>query len=140
MAAVTQFNKVLDPGSVVRESEVRLTAEARGVFDTLMVRLNNVSEGDILTDSQVSDMLMLADELESVYVKSYNQIRDDAEFKFTNSGYGDNNVITQYLGTRKQFNQSQPPSNNTVKIPDAVIVPDGNSEFINTFNQYGDPE
>lgn len=118
VAAVTQFNKVLDPGSVVRESEVRLTAEARGVFDDLMVRLNNVSEGDVLTNDQVLDMLALADSLGAVYQESYNKTRDDAEFKFTNSGYGDENVITQYLGTRKRFDQPQQQKPNTITVPD----------------------
>lgn len=118
VAAVTQFNKVLDPGSVVRESEVKLTATARGVYDDLMVRLKNVSEGDILTDDQVQDMLELADSLGTVYQEAYNKTRDDAEFKFSNAGYGDKNVITQYLGTRKRFDQPQPKNSNTVIVKD----------------------
>jgi hypothetical protein len=118
VAAVTQFNKVLDPGSVVRESEVRLTAEARGIYDELMVKLNNVSEGDVLTDDQVIDMLSLADALGDVYKKSYNRTRDDAEFKFSNSGYGDKNVITQYLGSRKSFEAPTTDSTNSITVPD----------------------
>lgn len=133
VAAVTQFNKVLDPGSVVRESEVRLTAEARGIYDELMVKLNNVSEGDVLTDDQVIDMLSLADALGDVYQKSYNRTRDDAEFKFNNSGYGDQNVITQYLGSRRTFTPPTTPEN-----LEAVIVSDEDTEFNEAFNRYGD--
>ena len=133
VAAVTQFNKVLDPGSVVRESEVRLTAEARGIYDELMVKLNNVSEGDVLTDDQVIDMLSLADALGDVYQKSYNRTRDDAEFKFNNSGYGDQNVITQYLGSRKTFTAPTTPEN-----IEAVIVSDEDTEFTDAFKRYGD--
>ena len=118
VAAVTQFNKVLDPGSVVRESEVRLTADARGLYDQLMVKLNDVVEGDVLTDDQVIDMLSLADALDAVYQGFYNENRDNAEFKFSNSGYGDKNVITQYLGTRKRFDQPQQPKSNTITVPD----------------------
>jgi len=118
VAAVTQFNKVLDPGSVVRESEVRLTADARGIYDKLMVKLNDVVEGDVLTDDQVIDMLSLADALDAVYQGFYNENRDNAEFKFSNSGYGDKNVITQYLGTRKRFDQPQQPKSNTITVPD----------------------
>ena len=118
VAAVTQFNKVLDPGSVVRESEVKLTAEARGIYDDLMVKINNVAEGDVLDDQQVLDMLALADSLGAVYEKSYNNTRDDAEFKFTNSGYGDQNVITQYLGSRRKFTPRTPQGNtNTIIVP-----------------------
>ena len=118
VAAVTQFNKVLDPGSVVRESEVKLTAEARGIYDDLMVKINNVAEGDVLDDQQVIDMLALADSLGAVYEKSYNNTRDDAEFKFTNSGYGDQNVITQYLGSRRKFTPRTPQGNtNTITVP-----------------------
>lgn len=118
VAAVTQFNKVLDPGSVVRESEVRLTADARGIYDKLMVKLNDVVEGDVLTDDQVIDMLSLADALDAVYQGFYNENRDNAEFKFSNSGYGDKNVITQYLGTRKRFDQPQQQKPNTITVSD----------------------
>lgn len=116
VAAVTQFNKVLDPGSVVRESEVRLTAEARGLYDTLMVRIQNVAEGDVLTDDQVTDMLKLSDDLEAVYIKSYNTIRDDAEFKFNNMGYNDKSVVRQYLGTRKKFTPSEITDPNVIPV------------------------
>jgi len=118
VAAVTQFNKVLDPGSVVRETEVKLTAEARGIYDDLMVKINNVAEGDVLDDQQVIDMLALADSLGAVYEKSYNKTRDDAEFKFTNSGYGDQNVITQYLGSRRKFTpRTEQENTNTITVP-----------------------
>jgi len=119
VAAVTQFNKVLDPGSVVRESEVKLTAEARGIFDTLMVKLNNVAEGDVLDDDQVKDMLALADALEATYIKSYKKARSDYENKFINTGYADPNVIEQYLGSKRSFGTDD-DGDNVITIPDPV--------------------
>lgn len=125
VAAVTQFNKVLDPGSVVREAEVKLTAEARGVYDELMIKLNNVAEGDVLSNDQVIDMLSLADKLGAVYQSVYNNVRDDAEFKFTNSGYGDQNVITQYLGSRKSFEAPTTDSIGTITVSDPAPIGSG---------------
>ena len=84
-----------------------------------MVKINNVAEGDVLDDQQVKDMLALADSLGAVYETSYNNTRDDAEFKFTNSGYGDQNVITQYLGSRRKFTPRTPQGNtNTITVPE----------------------
>lgn len=121
VAAITQFNKILDPGSVVRESEVKLTAEARGLYDSLMVRINNIQKGDVLSTSQATELGDLARALGKVYQESYNNLRDDAEFKFRNAGYSDENVTQQYLGSRKRFSDSPDPS--TIVIPSPVGGP-----------------
>lgn len=48
MAAIIAFNKLLDPGAVVREADVELTRNAQSVLDRLKTWAANKSEGDQL--------------------------------------------------------------------------------------------
>jgi hypothetical protein len=55
LAAATKFMKMLDPGSVVRESELGMALAASGVLDRAANYHNVLLKGKVLTPSQVTD-------------------------------------------------------------------------------------
>lgn len=55
LAAATKFMKLLDPGSVVRESELGMALQASGVFDRATNYFNTLQRGKVLTPTQVAD-------------------------------------------------------------------------------------
>jgi len=57
LVAATKFMKILDPGSVVRESELMMAMEATGKLDYVMNTANRVVSGEKLTDRQRADFM-----------------------------------------------------------------------------------
>jgi len=55
LAGATKFMKLLDPGSVVRESELGMALAASGVFDRATNYHNTLLKGKVLTPNQVAD-------------------------------------------------------------------------------------
>jgi hypothetical protein len=63
VALVFAFGKMLDPESVVRESEYALIANARGVFQGLIQKPDQLMTGARLTPEQLSSMQAIAGQL-----------------------------------------------------------------------------
>jgi hypothetical protein len=63
LAAATKYMKILDPGSVVRESELGLAMAATGKLDQWGNMLNKFKTGQMLTPSQREEFGRLADEM-----------------------------------------------------------------------------
>lgn len=61
MAAATKFMKLLDPGSVVRESELNMAMQASGVLDRMANYHNLLLKGQKLTPQQREDFANAAD-------------------------------------------------------------------------------
>lgn len=55
LAAATKFMKMIDPGSVVRESELGMALQATGVYDRMGNYLNMLQIGKNLTPDQIKD-------------------------------------------------------------------------------------
>lgn len=70
LAAATKFMKLLDPTSVVRESELSMAMQATGALDRLYNYANLVATGQKLTPTQREDFRKLGNEF---YTTSYNQ-------------------------------------------------------------------
>jgi hypothetical protein len=64
IAGIVAFNKLLDPGAVVRESDVSLTLKAQGLQDRLSAWVANKKEGDILPQPLRDEMLALSEQIE----------------------------------------------------------------------------
>ena len=77
LAAATKFMKLLDPGSVVRESELAMAMSASGALD----RARNYAElrisGKKLTPHQRKDFQQLSDQLFSTATTVYNAKRNE---------------------------------------------------------------
>lgn len=77
LTAATKFMKLLDPGSVVRESELFLAMQATGLIDKFSDYSNRIIKGTKLTESQRQDFRNIANELYNAAANSYNTKRQE---------------------------------------------------------------
>ena len=105
LAAATKIMKLLDPGSVVRESELGMAMQATGLMDRITGYADNVIKGTKLTEQQRVDFRRLADALYGDAASSYNNKR--GEYQELGQGYGLN---TRTLGAPISFSASGRPA------------------------------
>jgi hypothetical protein len=79
VAGATKIMKLLDPGSVVRESELAIAMQASGRMDRLQNYFNNFMTGQKLTPTQRDDFKALANELYAAAGDAYNKKRKEYE-------------------------------------------------------------
>ena len=77
VAGATKVMKLLDPGSVVRESELGIAMAASGRMDRLKYYFDNWASGNKLTPTQRSDFKALSNELYAAAGQAYNQKRGE---------------------------------------------------------------
>jgi hypothetical protein len=63
LTAATKFMKLLDPGSVVRESELGMAMAATGVLDRALAYKDFIAKGTKLSPAQRADFLNVANQL-----------------------------------------------------------------------------
>jgi hypothetical protein len=110
VAGATKVMKLLDPGSVVRESELGIAMAAAGRMDRLQNYFSNMMSGQKLTPTQRDDFQKLSNELYSAAGQAYNKKR--AEYEQFGNAYGFKNLGTA-LGepaTIPSIVKSQPSS------------------------------
>lgn len=78
-AAATKIMKLLDPGSVVRETELGMAMAATGKLDRLKNYMDLYISGKKLTDSQRTEFQSLADQLYNAAATAYNSKRGEYE-------------------------------------------------------------
>jgi hypothetical protein len=61
LAAATQFMKMLDPESVVRESELGMALSSAGIWDRFTNIYNTIQSGKVLTPNQAKEFGRIAD-------------------------------------------------------------------------------
>jgi hypothetical protein len=79
LAGATKLMKILDPGSVVRESELGMAIAASGLGDRIQNYASMVITGQKLTPTQRKDFQTLADTLRVESEKQYNAKRKEYE-------------------------------------------------------------
>jgi hypothetical protein len=92
VAGATKIMKLLDPGSVVRESELAIAMEASGRMDRLQNYFSNMMSGQKLTPTQRDDFKALANELYAAAGQAYNAKR--GEYEDFGNAYGFKNLGT----------------------------------------------
>jgi hypothetical protein len=92
VAGATKIMKLLDPGSVVRESELGIAMAASGRMDRLQNYFKNWASGEKLTPTQREDFKQLSAELYAAAGQAYNQKR--GEYKDFGGAYGFKNLDT----------------------------------------------
>jgi len=90
VAGATKVMKLLDPGSVVRESELGIAMAASGRMDRLSNYFNMWSSGQKLTPTQRDDFKALSNELYAAAAQAYNAKRD--EYKGFGNAYNFKNL------------------------------------------------
>lgn len=103
LAGATKLMKILDPGSVVRESELGMAMAASGALDRLQNYASNVMNGTKLTPTQRKDFQALADSLYSESVKQYNSKRSEYQ------GIAERNQLSVPDVLGPELKGSQPP-------------------------------
>ena len=71
LSAATAYMKMLDPGSVVRESELGMAMQAQGMIDRLQSYWTTIEMGKVLTPIQKADFARLSDK--------YLKVAEDAQ-------------------------------------------------------------
>lgn len=92
VAGATKVMKLLDPGSVVRESELAIAMQASGRLDRLQNYFSLWASGQKLTPTQRDDFKQLSAELYAAAGQAYNLKRD--EYKNFGGAYGFKNLDT----------------------------------------------
>ena len=77
VAGATKVMKLLDPGSVVRETELGIAMAASGRMDRLKYYFDNWASGNKLTPTQREDFKQLSNELYAAAGQAYNQKRSE---------------------------------------------------------------
>jgi hypothetical protein len=113
LAAATKFMKLLDPGSVVRESELGMAMKATGAIDSIQNYFQKLQNGQMLNPEQRADFKRAAqlafgaaqdtrDKTSSKYVDLANSYNVDA-----------NNVVLRGKETSKPTEAQPTPQRNT---------------------------
>lgn len=108
-AAATKIMKLLDPGSVVRETELGMAMAATGKLDLLSNYLSNYIKGTKLTDNQRKEFQSLANELYNAAASAYNTKR--SQYKAIGDKFGLDTDVA--LGA---------PAKMMSSMPDGVVV------------------
>lgn len=86
MAAATKIMKILDPGSVVRESELGMAMAATGLLDRITNYAQMTLSGQKLTPQQRKDFRQLADQFLASSRGQYEATR--SQYESLGQGYG----------------------------------------------------
>lgn len=129
VAGATKIMKLLDPGSVVRESELAIAMQAGGRLDRLQNYFSLWASGEKLTPTQREDFQALANELYAAAGQAYNQKR--AEYENFGRSYGFKNLDTA-LGGQATLPSivKKPPAG---KAPPASATPPSIQDILNKY-------
>jgi hypothetical protein len=96
LAGATVFMKLLDPGSVVRESELGMALAATGALDRATNYFNTLQRGKVLTASQAADFQKIGEQLYLAAEQSQKTL--DSQYTEQSKRYGLNpqNVVKDY--------------------------------------------
>jgi len=74
VATLYAFVKGLDPTSVVREGEVALAQQAQSILDQIKTKMENVTEGTIMSPTMQRDILNLTQQLNEIQAESFRKV------------------------------------------------------------------
>lgn len=115
LAAATKFMKLLDPGSVVRESELAAAMQAGGAWDRLTNYYNQLQTGQKLTPTQRADFANTATELYQAALNRYQPVVE--RYRGIAQNYGlDPNRITGALPQAEVPAAAAPAANDPLGI------------------------
>ena len=86
LAGATKFMKMLDPDSVVRESELSMALKSTGLMDRFLNLHNVVMKGQVLTPSQVAEIQRIAGALYQTAEQQQGKL--DAQYEGLAKQYG----------------------------------------------------
>jgi hypothetical protein len=93
VAAATKIMKLLDPGSVVRESELAIAMNSSGLLDRVSNYATNIINGTKLSPEQRREFSSLANSLFSVSLDAFNEKRNQYSGLAKDYGFDINRII-----------------------------------------------
>jgi hypothetical protein len=115
LAAATKFMKLLDPGSVVRESELTEAMKATGKLDRLQNLAGNIVNGTKLTPKQREDFKNLATEFYNSASSQYNEKRGE----YAGIAKRNDMNVEDVVGSEKA-QKAVKPTSSTMPTQDAI--------------------
>ena len=112
LAAATKFMKLLDPGSVVRESELGMAMAATGAIDRLQNYFQRLQNGQVLNPAQRADFKRSAELAYQASKDVYNQTANRYRTLAESYNVDPNNVVLSGKGASKP-EVKQTPARNT---------------------------
>ena len=98
MSAIFVYMKMLDPGSVVRESEFAQAQQTAGAVESLIVKMNQIAVGEKLSPEQRKEFLDLAEEFRNLSKSYVGQNRLDlGTIVFNNTSLKPSNIFGSEL-------------------------------------------
>lgn len=125
LAGATKLMKLLDPGSVVRESELGMAMAATGALDRLTNYATMIVKGTKLTPDQRKDFQSLADRLYSESVNQYNAKRSEYQGIAERNGLS----VPDVLGSASEGPKRTPVRNGVHNGRKVVQYADGTVEY-----------
>ena len=101
MAAAIKINKMLDPTSVVKESEAARIAASRGILDTLGQLNAKITKGESLTPQQRTQYKALVKDFYDISGNQYNETRNK---------YDEFGRVNQLVGTETMLGAPWKPT------------------------------
>lgn len=99
LALIFNFMKILDPGSVVRESEFATAQNAAGVPERIRAQFNRVLSGERLGDVQRADFADTANRLFASQTEKQVALEESFRNIAINSNIDPEDVIIDFIGT-----------------------------------------
>ena len=102
LAAATKFMKLLDPGSVVRESELGMAMAATGAIDLMGNYLQRLQNGERLNPAQRADFKKAAELAYKAAEDTYGQIRQQYVDLAKSYNLNPDNIVLKQVKTAEQ--------------------------------------
>jgi len=98
VAAIFSFIKGIDPGSVVRDSEVQLFQQTIGLIEKIKLEAKNTSEGRVLSGPQIKELKKYAMRLGEMMSLKFNDRKQIARQQLSSLGLPSEELQNNYLG------------------------------------------
>jgi len=136
VALATKIMKMLDPGSVVRESELGVALGSTGLFQRMMNLAEKAKSGQLVNLQQRAEFKALANNIYSAAQGEFNKLQSKYTAIANDYGLNPERIVTNYSSslesqkTPKQAPDSAPPpvEVEVQEMPKAVV-----SKMSNTF-------
>lgn len=103
IAMIFNYMKMLDPQSVVRESEFATAANAGSIPERIRAQYNKALQGERLTESMRKDYVSRANKLYDAQLKGYNKNKKNYEKLAKERGLDPNKVILDFETTTDEL-------------------------------------
>lgn len=87
LAAMIAFNKLIDDGAVVREGDLKISAQGNSAYDNIKLMMDRVDKGGIATPKQIQEMKASAEIFQKAVLEASKTYIDPYLQESTERGY-----------------------------------------------------